>query len=244
MKLVRKGLITFFHLYNRYSLEKAFTPLLNFTSDTIGIGIRGYGHSDGVHVGLLYTDVEGTNRFLHLKGHCNLKNDNIADMPSANSYKWVKVNIDPFLVDFVAQWCETVAKRNVSCIPYAFLYGSTTFGKDGLVHFGEKEHGLTCATFILSVLKKQNIDLIKLDDWPLRPEDKKSHDELFIRLYASKYEHDIPITNEHLKNVKDEVGCVRYRSEEVAGAAYLGSYPSGFEEVEPAGREVLTILQT
>jgi hypothetical protein len=93
--------------------------------------------------------------------------------------------------------------------------------------------GLTCSTFVLAVLSSVRINLVKLAEWPSRPADVARHKELLDLL-----DGDPKVSRDHVAAVRAEVTCVRYRPEEVAGAASSPEPPVSFVVAQAAAEHI------
>jgi hypothetical protein len=134
--------------------------------------------------------------------------------------------------------CEKV--EDGFLIPYSLFFKSTSFTDEGVLKLGDNELGLSCSTFVLAILEKAGVQLIKLDDWDVREEDKSAHSDLIVLL--RKYQRGFSISTTHIENVEKEVGCVRYRPQEVAAAAILNPHPAKFEETAVLGELIFDAL--
>ncbi len=138
----------------------------------------------------------------------------------------------------VAAHCRLIARRYASPergLPYGLRYEKTTFRADGKMRLGKAEHGLTCATFILAVLRSAGVELLSLADWPVRDGDKERHLELLDML-----RNDPEVARDHVAAIATEVNGVRYRPEEVAGAASSAQFPVSFLFAEAAAEQIMT----
>jgi hypothetical protein len=187
------------------------------------------------HVGILHKD-ESTNevRMLHLAWHHQLKNSR----PKA-SYAWIAPPIPGRRARQVAAFCRKVCRANPAGIPYAFSAASDCFDAEtGSFLTGPHRYGLTCASFVLGVFHMVGVPLIQYGTWPAsRNGDIEWQQQIIAQL---KEDGASP---EHLQAVESEVGAVRYRPEEVAGAGIAESLPVAFAEAEPLADMVLRKLR-
>lgn len=152
-------------------------------------------------------------------------------------YAWVQLELPAVRLLSLAAMCRRIAKRYSvpgPGLPYAFLFKETAFSADGKVLLGQTEHGLTCATFILAVLKSVGLDLLQLTEWPHRDTDVERHRELLDNL-----QRDPRVSRAHVEAVNAEVNCVRYRPEEVVGACSSAGLPVSFVYAEAAGEQII-----
>jgi hypothetical protein len=97
-----------------------------------------------------------------------------------------------------------------------------------------REHGLTCATFVLAVLRATGIELLDLAGWLPREDDLVRHGELLALLRG-----DQRVAEEHVDAVAGEVNCIRYRPEEVVGAASYEDLPVAFANAQEAAAQIV-----
>lgn len=183
------------------------------------------------HAGMLHRAADEAVRML------DLANDHwLRDSPPSSKVAWVQLALPSARLLSVAAMCRRIAKLYASPgggLPYAFRYRETGFRADGRMLLGKSEHGLTCATFVLAVLKSVRVDLLKLADWPHREEDAARHRELLAMLRA-----DPRIARAHVDAVADEINCIRYRPEEVVGAASRAELPVSFIDAVAAAEQI------
>jgi hypothetical protein len=183
------------------------------------------------HAGMLHRAGGGGAHLLHLAWDHDLRNT----LPS-HQYAWVQLDLPPARLLSIAAMCRRIAKlhaRPGGGLPYAFRYRETAFSADGRILLGKSEHGLTCATFILAVLSSTGIELLSLAEWPHRDDDIERHSELLDLL-----RRDSRITADHLAAVAAEKSCVRYRPEEVVGAASWARLPVSFIDAQTAAGHI------
>jgi hypothetical protein len=173
----------------------------------------------------------------------DLANDHwLRNAPPSHRYAWIQLSLPAVRLPSVAAMCRLIAKRYASPaggLPYAFRYSETLFSSDGQVLLGRSEHGLTCATFVLAVLRSVRVELLNVSEWPHREEDVVRHGELLAMLKS-----DERVKKEHIEAVAGEVRCVRFRPEEVAGAASSSRLPASFGHAEAAATQIVQAFAT
>ena len=191
------------------------------------------------HVGIVHRDADGRLLFLEQAFHKYTRNDAVARSVAYCDGRFVHIvpDIDPDRAELVAGLC-----RLISATGPAFAYALRHDPEAKFdPHTGElalpNGMGLNCSTFVLVVFKSARIPLIDFTDWPSRAEDAQAH-ELLIRWLE---ETQPPAEQAHMEAVRREIGCVRARPEEVAGAC-LCRLPARFEQAEPAGKVILGTL--
>jgi hypothetical protein len=76
--------------------------------------------------------------------------------------------------------------------------------------------------------------LVKGETWP----DNRSEDKQFQRDMIDKVRAETQASAAHLKGMKDDVGQVRFRPVEVAGAVAADGYPADFEIASDRGERL------
>ena len=185
------------------------------------------------HAGMLHRAGTETVRMLDLAWDHWLRNS-----PPSNECAWVQLDLPVERLLSIAAMCRRIAKLHARLgggLPYAFRYQETTFSANGAVLLGKTEHGLTCATFVLAVLRSTGVELLDFAGWPHRDEDVIRHRELLAMLQS-----DSRVAEEHVAAVVAEVSCVRYRPEEVVGAASFADLPVTFVDAQAAAGRIAT----
>ena len=138
----------------------------------------------------------------------------------------------------VAALCRKVWRSNQKAIPYAFSPPSDCFDREtGVFLLGPTRLGLTCSSFVLAVFHAAGLPLVNYGTWPPPGE----ADIAWQRHVVEKLrEHRAP--EEHVRAVETEVGSVRYRPEQVGGAAACDSVPASFEGADLLGRLIRDVL--
>lgn len=198
---------------------------LNTGDNQVGIVLSH--NEEQFHCGLSF-DLKKGFKVLHLAWHYDLQYTENTEMFT----HWIKPKIHTKRQLMVSVKCKQIQKRIKEMqVPYALLYDKTTFDKDGILLLGEKEHGLTCATFVLAVFKSCGINLVDTENWPEREEDKVWHEQIISYLKqtwkASKF---------HVENVTNERGCARFRPEEVGISSTFSPNPGPTGEIIHKGR--------
>ena len=127
---------------------------------------------------------------------------------------------------------RNVVKNSRDKIPYGIDFAHDCFDtRTGAWLLGPIGRGLTCATFVVAALRATGIDLIKVESWPVRDDDKAWKDHVVEQL--RKYGHE-----EQALYVSQEDLGTRIRPSEVAGSGLVGAseWPLPFARaVELAG---------
>lgn len=171
---------------------------------------------------------------LHLAWHLDLRN-----VSARPDYIWVDPSVNERRAKQVAAFCRRVWRQNGKSIPYAFSHPNDCFdSRTGQFLFGETKLGLTCATFIIAVFQAVGLKLLDLDSWPARPDDVQWQQSILDMLRQQGASAD------HLRSVDREVGAVRFRPEEVGGAAAHAPWPVGFGDASRIGEQIVDLLNS
>jgi hypothetical protein len=182
-----------------------------------GVAIRQFGPGQ-YHCGILYT-LGREARLCHFAFHHDLR-DEIAKEP----YLWADAGLDPVNRRLVAAWVGNLRINNDN-IPYGLDSAGCCFD----VATGEFlsppiGKGLTCSTFIMSVLRSLGFNVLKESEWPKRSDDVAFGQriaEMLMKAHAN---------DDHIQAVKEDIGAHRFRPEEVVGAITLSDWPIAFTD--------------
>lgn len=202
----------------------------------VAIAIRLIRETEGQqHVGIFHRDETTKDlRMIHLAWHHDLKNS----QPNT-CYVWIAPPIPQRRARQVAAFCRRVYRANHSGIPYAFSQATDCFEqRTGEFIFGPGRNGLTCASFVLCIFQSTGLPLINYETWPrMRDGDVQWQRSIIAQLKEDEASAD------HILRVESEIGCVRYRPEDVAGAGAAEKLPASFEEISPLAKEILAKLK-
>ena len=197
-----------------FDINPGWTPPYD---DDIGIVISLDRKHKQFHCGLSF-DLNNNAKVLHLKRHNSLACDNNLDLFRC----WIRPNIHKLRQEQVSAFCNVIINRglNFNDIPYGFSYdGTAYFDNTGSLFHSANCSGYTCGTFVLTIFHSLGLDLIDISAWPSREEDipwQKRILDMFAR-YAGYF----GILENQLLRLGNEIGCPRYRPEEVAVSSAL-----------------------
>ena len=119
-------------------------------------------------------------------------------------------------------------------MPYGLAWRGSRFTASGVLELAPGARGLTCATFVLAVLKSVGIELVAEDTWPDRLEET---DEFITRVGGDP---PSPIA----EGMRQELvsGARRITPDEVVGACLVEPLPATFAAASAAAREVVNLL--
>ncbi len=198
----------------------------------VAIGQTGPGQ---YHIGLIHREAAAPDVLcLHLAWHCRLKNESAGSLIS----HWIDMPIPSRRAQQVAARCRQIWKANgASSIPYGFSHPSDSFDSmSGRFLIGPTRHGLTCASFVLAVFHFAGIPLVQHETWPAdRQGDREWQESVLLTLQSSQ------ATPAHIAAVSAEVGAVRFRPTDVAGAATQVP-PVTFDVADAMGARIVALM--
>jgi hypothetical protein len=183
------------------------------------------------HTGFLYRSESSNGTYvLHLWGHRRLRHD-----PPKAGQLCVLCKVEPVRVPAIAALARRLWRKNKNQgIPYAFSSPDQEwFSIGGEVLLGRGKLGLTCSNFVLAFYRAAGLPLVQLDTWPNRAEDTEWQTAAIAKLSTEWTE-----LGDHVKQVELEIGIVRCRPIEVAGAAAANELPCDFETAVALGSKL------
>lgn len=195
----------------------------------------------GGHIGIGFHSVRNGPQVLHLEWHKRLKSDAI---PSDLKQCWMAfpLNIPKGASKVMVALTRAVASRG-AMINYGInlIAAKGSFGVNGSYKPPKGSDGLTCATFIVELLRAGKIDLVQSHSW-------RSHEaNITWAQSVCDYLANTPsVDADHLDSVRNNINGIRMRPLEVAGAASLDadSWPAGFEEVQKPAQLIENQLES
>ncbi len=184
------------------------------------------------HIGLLYRDINSDAIvLLHLAFHLDLR----CHIPMNGL--WVDPDFDLPRLRQVAAISRQVWAKNGKRVPFGISRPNDCFDHETYEFLIQpSRHGLTCATFVLAMFLEAGLEIVEYDSWPSRPEDVAWQEEILAKLRSRQADPD------HVAAVEQDIGCIRVRPEEVAGAAALSPHPVNFQRTEPIAEDILRRL--
>jgi hypothetical protein len=186
----------------------------------------------GAHLALLYRIIAGGQIYmLDLAWDHILRMEPISSVHS-DEYLWCGIPIDSMRAEVVANFFLEIYTANRDGIPYAFGDPMGAYGEDGKFIAANQRVGLTCASFVVSLLEKAGINLVDRRNWQKHWDDQR----FFYWIIKALKEGDdrIPPAKrpDHWLAVAKQIanGAVRYKPTEIAGAATSPFYPVSFFE--------------
>lgn len=188
------------------------------------------------HIGILHraTDEERV-AFLHLAWHYRLRED---ESPK-DDYVWIDPEVPPARARQTAAFCRKLSRNNQTGIPYAFSAPNDCFDEaSARFLLGGTRYGLTCATFVVAVFRATGLQMLDDDTWKDRDGDAEWQRSIIPLLRQSGADEA------HVRHVESEVGSIRFRPEDVGGAAANSPWPVDFEQATMTGAKLIELLET
>lgn len=196
------------------------------------------------HTGFFCKEKDGRYLVIHLGYHNYLKID-----PYDNSFKILNFsNLDSFLQEVLVEQIIAIARVNYKDqkIPYSILFSDNEiyFNDDLSYKSGNNGKGLTCATFVLAVLKRLSLPIAAIETWPNnRPEDIKWFDSALLNLYDyiyKRFPNQLPhVAQQYAQKKQHAAHLRRFRPEEVAACAPLYfDRPLNFPEISGLSAQI------
>lgn len=185
-----------------------------------------HNRAGGPHVGISFHAVLAGPQILHLKNHLDLASEKI---DPALELCWIAAPLElpPSASKQVVAYVRTVAKR-LARINYGtnFLAAKGSFDPKGSYKAPKGSLGLTCASFVLEVLRGASVKLIDEVTWKPTPENRAWAEDVcsWLIKFASA---------EHVEAVRRGIDGLRLHPWEVAAAGSLPfkQRPAAFEKV-------------
>lgn len=207
--------------------------LTEFDNSDLVLSIFLKQYDDTLHTGIVYKPEEDDKlKIIHLAFHEKLDNEEIKkeDM----TYYCINHNLETYRQRDLSGRFQTIYERNHNTLKYGISFRETEFLPSGLVKYGHGEWGLTCATFVLAAFRRLGIELVDVNVWPKRDEDKNWQDRI-VKLLRKRSN----ATEEHIEKVSHDIdNCPRFRPEEVCASISLEPYPAFHETIWERGAMV------
>ncbi len=197
---------------------------------------------NGAHAGVLYVSKVGeAPRLIHLATHKWL-----IDETASNEIRWVQVQLNAITARLVVGVCLSIARRaraREMTATYGFNYDPAKqyFGVNYDFLPIDPNQGLTCATFVLALFRRADVELLKVEEWLERNievadvEVQKAIAETFSATFGEEVG----------KILYSQIasGAPRFRPEQVAAASALSPKPVGFDVANSKGQELIDSLK-
>lgn len=208
---------------------------MNLAAEQVAVAVCNVGN-DQLHAGVAYMD-SGNLNLLHFAWHYRVKWCAF----DHNLYCWVMPELNPEDGRSIAAHCRRLAAK-APRVPYALRYdrGSFFSHDDEFVPNGNCK-GLTCATFVRALFNTYALDPIDDSTWKQRCDDSDWGRRIVQALTRTMLGLPEGVEKDelaqHIEEVKNEVGCCRFRPEDVAAACHL-PMPAKFQEIFPVAQYI------
>jgi hypothetical protein len=209
-----------------------------FTKEQVAIAVS-HSRLGAGHIGIGFHSVKSGPQVLHLAWHRRLE---VHQIPDGLGACWAgsPLPVPPVASKQLVAFVRAVAARCPK-INYGlnFLTARGSFAANGSYRPPKNSNGLTCATFVVEVLRGGRIDLIKEGTWRADAANVEWGNAVCAQL-----ERPPAADADHVALVRGNISGLRVRPFEVAGAADLGhaSWPADFDSVQAPARQVAADL--
>lgn len=195
--------------------------LADVNGDFVAVSFERTGPNQN-HAGLCIRQGAEPELLVELRWHHQL-----AAGPLRSPARLAVLGIDPLRLPAVVGYIRSVALNPGDRIPYGVALPDDCFdATSGAWLLGPTGRGLTCATFVIAVLKAAGFTLLDVLSWQARPEDEAWRQLIIAALRGN------PSNRQQADHIEREGACSRFRPEEVAGAGLVpvSGWPVGFAE--------------
>ena len=185
----------------------------------------------GLHCCFIYRSDNGEIRTLGLAMH-HLLEDSSVD----GSYRWSQLGLDADNKEILGVLLSRINNKKPS-VPYAFNSEGIVFADDGTLLEPPAGRGLTCATFIIAVLRTYAHELIDLETWPDVPRDERQL-KIILRYLRANASAD------HVEAIEADKGARSINPDEVVAAGHLNAneWPVAFTTAREIADSVMRDL--
>lgn len=218
----------------------AFKPLkdTSLAPHKVAVALT-HGGLGGGHVGIAFLGANSQPHMMHLNWHYKFSLDAIDDNFDGC---WVVTTID--LPDTASKHLTAVMLGISKTFP-KISYGINFIASKGSfigTQYSPPEgsHGLTCASFVLEVLRAGNVELIQESTWEKTPENEQWGERVCGYLAQTQ-----GVTSEHVAAVRASINGLRLIPYEVSGAASQPKEerPVTYPQVQPLAQEAAKTLE-
>ncbi|TAK28320.1 MAG: hypothetical protein EPO40_14740 [Myxococcaceae bacterium] len=186
-------------------------------------------YASGYHVGVIYgLNEHDEPRVIHFTPR-GLTSEPVSE-------RWLRVfsDIEEVRRDALSSWCDLIAENRANDeITFGFDFDNPWVDDEGVIRTeNDTALSLTCATFVMTLFRCVRIELLDIKTWQHREDDAAEQAALTMALAG----HDTDRAT--TESARQQVGYMRYRAEEVAGASASGPRPVPFKRAEELGREI------
>jgi hypothetical protein len=187
-------------------------------------------HDAQPHIGFLYRKSPTEVLFCHLAFHYDLRKEQLKTGYFWAPCQWLE---DDEITGLIVAGKLAKLKVN-SQIPYGFAFEPTCFDEGLEYQPMPVGMGLTCASFIIAIFHSLELEIIELETWKNRPDDRDW--QIGITRLLSRVNPPAAAVAARY------IGSFRYRPEEVAGAATALDVPVDYNFATSRARGILDDL--
>ena len=177
------------------------------------------------HTGLLFPQVDSSVHLVDMAWHKTVRCEKCG-----NGYFSVRLNVLDEQVPQIRAMCEETAKKNRG-LGYG-LSSTDTYSIDEVTNeikaLNEDAAGLTCATFVLLLLDRVGIRLLKIWEWPVG----MAEDAKWQHWVVDQIRRFPGVADDYLQTNASAIGRRRARPTQIAGAGLYEARPVGHTDAE------------
>ena len=187
----------------------------------LGVAVSLHKEDNQFHCGLAFGMHGDKVNIIHLTSHNGLR----LSTKWGNFKIFVKPNIGIDRQIAFLPLCKLII-NNIGKEGFEVKYGLrydeyAEYDENGILHLGEHEIGLTCATYVLTLFHSVGFDLVDIHNWPMRESDKEWLKKIIETYSDPVVKTHVNMTKEHLEKMSNEDVTSRFRPEEVAVSSAL-----------------------
>lgn len=170
------------------------------------------------------------NQKLHLAWHCRMRLD---DITRADLGAYVHIRLPLERAEDAIACCLQVFRANTSNqIPYGFGGFLSRFHAETGEYQALGQSGMTCATFVLSVLDYAGIQVLRAETWEMRDDDRMWQDHILADLKDR-------VSPEYHSAMSEDLPAFRFRPEEISAAALTYPRILSFRQAACLGQRIV-----
>jgi hypothetical protein len=197
--------------------------------DIIAIAINGNNRSQ--HCGLIYTDAANRVRL------CDMQWEKELGVRTPDpAYFWTRIRLATDEISLASEFIDLIIEKHFyqKRIPYSFLHSRDGFDVTGAVRTGV---GVTCATFVINVFDRLQLQLLDVSTWKPRPKQDAAFRNRIIDLALRASDQQFA------QRLASENTSFRIKPWEVYGSATHTKYPVKFVQAVKLARIVSKLVR-
>lgn len=205
--------------------------------DEVAIAV-GHSRYDGGHLGLIIHAAKDGPHVLHLAWHKDVQFNKIPD-ELKQCWMFHTLDLPSSTAKQVVAFIRAVAAKNPKiCYGINFLAANGSFQPNGSYKAPKGSDGLTCASFVVEVLRGASVKLLQLETWDESTANTEWGNRVCDDLGRSG------VDPEHIQAVRDNIKGLRLMPFEAAAAVEMGrqAWPVSFNDVQGPAHAVAAQL--